>query len=55
MRLVLARMLWNFDLVLSEEQQGGDWADQAVYILWQKESLNVQIIAREVGNKDGKA
>lgn len=33
MRIVLARLLWNFDLVrLSPESE--DWANQNVYLLW---------------------
>lgn len=48
-RVIIARMLWNFDLVLSEEYKGHDWTDQKVFIVWQKEALNVKVIAREFG------
>jgi cytochrome P450 len=37
MRLILARVLWNFDLVLGEESKY--WNNQRTYILWDKPSL----------------
>lgn len=45
MRLILARMLFNFDLVLTEK--GHDWlADQKAYNIWSKPPLYVQLRAR---------
>ena len=45
MRIVMARLLWNFDLssldLLSE-----DWANQNVYLLWEKPELWVQLLPR---------
>lgn len=37
MRLILARVLWNFDLELCQESQ--DWANQNSYVLWEKPEL----------------
>ncbi|RYO79135.1 hypothetical protein DL764_010045 [Monosporascus ibericus] len=37
MRLLLSKVLFNFDLQLCDESR--DWADQKVYILWQKKPL----------------
>lgn len=33
MKMVLAKVLWNFDLELSEKMMEGDWSDQKVYLL----------------------
>ena len=44
MRLILARVLWNFDLELCEESK--DWAFQQghrSYILWLKPDLNCRL------------
>ncbi|KAL2874085.1 hypothetical protein SGCOL_010766 [Colletotrichum sp. CLE4] len=42
MRLILARILFSFDLKLADE--GRDWIkSQKVYIVWQKPSLNVYL------------
>jgi hypothetical protein len=37
MRLLLAQLLYNFDLELSEESK--DWSDQKVFVLWEKKPL----------------
>ena len=37
MRLIIAKVLYNFDLELGEESH--DWRDQPTYILWQKKPL----------------
>lgn len=40
MRLVMARLLWSFDLqgVLQE-----DWMDQPTYLLWEKKPLPIRL------------
>ena len=40
MRLILARLVWNFDLELCEESIG--WEKQKIYILWEKGPLWVR-------------
>ncbi|KAL1984736.1 hypothetical protein VTN96DRAFT_8769 [Rasamsonia emersonii] len=45
MRLILAKVLWHFDLSLCDES--ADWADQKVYMLWEKKPLMVRLAARE--------
>lgn len=43
MRLILSRLLWNFDLEL--QQDSTDWiARQKTYMLWQKGPLNVRVV-----------
>ena len=43
MRLILARVLWNFDFKLATESE--NWvADQQVYVLWEKGPLNMYLI-----------
>ncbi|OHE93749.1 cytochrome P450 [Colletotrichum orchidophilum] len=42
MRIVLARLLWNFDLVLAEDSRA--WMEtQKIYTLWEKGPLNVYL------------
>jgi hypothetical protein len=41
MRLILARLLWNFDLELMPESR--NWSDQKTYILWDKGAINVKL------------
>lgn len=42
MRLILAKILLNFDLKLADDSQG--WIEgQKAYIVWQKPSLNVHL------------
>lgn len=45
MRVILARMLWNFDMELSPESDG--WEKQKVYTLWDKGPLMVKLSARD--------
>jgi len=41
MRLILAKVLWHFDLELADE--GDDWADQKAPVLWEKKPLMVRL------------
>ncbi|KAH8883758.1 cytochrome P450 [Thozetella sp. PMI_491] len=41
MRLILVRLLWNFDLELQAESK--DWQQQKVYVLWEKKPLSVKL------------
>lgn len=42
MRLILAKLLWNFDVELCEESK--NWAtEQKVFILWEKGPLMVRL------------
>lgn len=46
MRLILAHLLWTFDLTLSESAK--DWAEeQNIFALWEKPPLMVDIRARK--------
>ncbi|CAG8948790.1 hypothetical protein HYFRA_00001912 [Hymenoscyphus fraxineus] len=44
MRLILAKILWNFDLELMPESR--DWDNQKTYALWEKTPLMVKLTAR---------
>ncbi|KAE8331440.1 cytochrome P450 [Aspergillus sergii] len=44
MRVILARVLWNFDITLCEESR--HWRDQKTYILWEKPPLWVKLKGR---------
>jgi cytochrome P450 len=45
MRLIITKVLWNFDLELCEESKG--WLDQPVYTLRQKGPLVVKATIAE--------
>ncbi|TEA14427.1 Cytochrome P450 monooxygenase aclL [Colletotrichum sidae] len=48
MRTMLARVIWNFDMVLAEDSQ--DWMEkQMIYVLWAKGPLNVYLKPVERG------
>lgn len=49
-RLVLARMIWNFTMELSEETDL-DWEDQQAFLSWQKKPLVVKLKARQRSKK----
>ena len=44
-RSIIAKMLWNFDMEMCEDQQS--WDDQRVYFLWHKTALNVVLKLRD--------
>ena len=45
MRLILARLIWNFDVKLAEESHG--WADKSkVFLLWEKGPVKVYMKPR---------
>jgi hypothetical protein len=45
MRLILARIIWNFDMKMAPESEG--WIDdQKVLFFWDKPPLNVHLIPR---------
>lgn len=41
MRLILARLLWKFDLEMMPESR--NWADQKIWTLWNKGKLQVKL------------
>ncbi|KAH7055844.1 putative cytochrome P450 [Macrophomina phaseolina] len=41
MRLIMASILWHFDLELAEGQEG--WPDQKIYLVWEKHPLMVRL------------
>ena len=41
MRLMLAKVLWSFDVELCEQSK--NWTDQKVYTLWEKPALMVKL------------
>ena len=46
MRLMLAMLLWTFDLELDAASQ--NWADQKAYTLWEKPDLMVKLRPRDI-------
>ena len=45
MKLVLARIIYNFDLELVDKED--DWFNQRTFILWDKKPLMVRVKERE--------
>ena len=45
MKLILARIVYNFDLELVDEKD--DWFNQKTFILWDKKPLMVRVKERE--------
>jgi len=41
MRLIIAKVLFRFDMQLSSESE--DWADQRSFVLWEKQPLMVTL------------
>ena len=41
LRLILAKMIWNFDWELMREAE--DWMKQKVFVLWEKPPLMLQL------------
>ncbi|KAF1931191.1 benzoate 4-monooxygenase cytochrome P450 [Didymella exigua CBS 183.55] len=41
MRIIVARMIFAFDLKLADEKDRFDWGEQETYIFWKKRPLNV--------------
>lgn len=44
MRLILARMIWNFDMELAPESH--NWIDQLSFVVWDKPGLQVKLTPR---------
>ncbi|KAF9882293.1 trichothecene c-15 hydroxylase [Colletotrichum karsti] len=44
LRLILARIIWNFELKLAPESRG--WLDHECYLMWDKPPLNVYLSRR---------
>lgn len=44
MKLILARVVWNFDMELDATSK--DWANQKMFILWDKPALMVRLTPR---------
>jgi cytochrome P450 len=45
MRLILARLIFAFDIRLADPKEVWDWGRQKTFILWEKEPLKVYIRA----------
>lgn len=46
MRLILARIIWNFDMKLADRDE--EWIDHnGVYVIWEKKPLKVYLTPRK--------
>jgi len=46
MRLIMANLLWHFDVQLAGEMEGKDWLDQTTHLVWDKKPLIVNVLPR---------
>lgn len=46
LRLILSRIIWNFDLSFPKEMRAYDWAKQKTYVLVEKQPLKVRLTPR---------
>ena len=46
MRLIMANLLWHFDVQLAREMDGKDWLDQTTHLVWDKKPLLVKVLPR---------
>lgn len=54
MRLILAKMIWNFDFQLDPSSEG--WMDRNVlYFLWEKPPLYIRLVPRDTEGEKGAA
>ncbi|KAL4861622.1 hypothetical protein BDV12DRAFT_203822 [Aspergillus spectabilis] len=47
MRLVMAKLLWHYDLEKTSDRKWADWADQKIFMLWDKPELMVKLTKRQ--------
>lgn len=48
MRLIIARMLWNFDISMADPTNTLDWNTLKVYLLVEKKPVMVRLIPRRI-------
>ncbi|KAF2133687.1 cytochrome P450 [Dothidotthia symphoricarpi CBS 119687] len=41
MRVILARLLWAFDIALEDDEDRWDWGTQKIFVFWEKKPLRV--------------
>lgn len=46
MRIILARLIWNFQIIVLAGKELGAWDDQKIFWTWEKQALKVQLLAR---------
>lgn len=46
MRVVMAKMLWNFDWILDEEEDRDYFEKEKAYHLWVKKPLHIKLLQR---------
>jgi hypothetical protein len=54
MRLIIARLLWAFDIRLKDEADRWDWGEQDTFVLWVGALLGAET-ARRADERSGKA
>ena len=42
-RLILAKLVWNFDMAIAQEKDLGKWEQQAIFWFWEKQPMNVSM------------
>jgi cytochrome P450 len=47
MRIILVRLIWNFQIDVPEGKELGAWDDQKIFWTWEKQPLEVRLLARD--------
>lgn len=51
MRLILARIVWNFDMHLTDESHGFVENSKVYYLSWEKAPMSVRLTPRSTSNE----
>jgi len=43
MRIILSRLIWNFNIAIPKDRKLSDWTEQKIYWTWEKQPLEVQL------------
>ncbi|PQE23091.1 cytochrome P450 1 protein [Rutstroemia sp. NJR-2017a WRK4] len=46
MRLILSRLLWNFDIRVAEGRKLRDWTEQKIFWTWDKDPLEAELVKK---------
>lgn len=47
MRLILGKILWNFDFAEADEEGMTDWREQKIFILWERQGVRLRFTEKE--------
>lgn len=54
LRLIIARLVWNFEMSIPSDGKVVEWGKQKQYVLVQKEGFDVELAARTMYTRTSK-